>query len=202
MGDGIKSLTQVRSEREKETSADWEQREVVFAFEDGWTIERLYTTKDRKIESDLVHRGAACITGREWDKRLDSREYVLLSLRDADGIPKATLLFGEANFVVKSRAGTDYTAYTGCRAFDQQPRCLDGVPLVALQCCPTGYMAGDTSETKDETKRVKSWYEALPLAADFDGWRCNDADLRVAAQEFLRKEQDGKTPAESPCASR
>lgn len=171
----------------------WEQRDVVHTFEDGWTIEKLETKADRKTESDGVFQGRACITGAEWDRRL-KEGYILMSLRDPEGNPKATLLFGEANMTIAARAGHDYKPYTTCKAFDQAPRCLDGTPIIAYQCCPTGYMAGDTAERMEETKRVKAWYEALPLADNFEGFRCDDPNARIAAQDFL-KERDGKNTA-------
>jgi hypothetical protein len=179
-------MTQVRDEREKVAEAKWERRDVLHTFDDGWTIELLDTTTDRKTESDLVFQGRACITGGEWDKWLGNGSHLLLSLRDPEGNPKATLLFGEAGFILEARAGHGYVPYAGCKAFDQQPRCLNGKPIIALQCCPPGYMAGDTGERLDETKRVKAWFEALPLAEEFQGWRCNDADTRTAAQEFVK----------------
>lgn len=204
---GKLSNTEARERAADEAAkAEWEQRDVLHAFEDGWTIELLETTADRKIESNLVHRGMACITGGQWDKWLGDGSHLLLSLRDTEGLPKATLLFGEADFVVAARAGHDYVPYANCKAFDQRPRCLNGKPIVALQCCPPGYMAGDTGERTEETQRVKAWFEALPLAQDFDGWRCNDPDSRVAAAEFKKlrmykkEEANGEETPAPACA--
>lgn len=163
---------------------NWDQHDPIHVFEDGWTISPVLTPHDRTLEARLFD-GMACITGGEWDKRLESGSHKLLSLRDMEGKPQATILLGDANWVIESRAGHTYAPYATCRQGDQTPRCLGGNPVIALQFCPRGYMAGDPGESSEITRRIKAWFEALPTAPEFEGYKCGDF-VRKDAQEFLR----------------
>jgi hypothetical protein len=189
MGVGHKSMAEARSASAEgaETPNGWVEREVLHAFEDGWTVELLTNEADRTRENHLLWDGRACINERVWNERLETGAYLLASLRDPNGEPHATLMFGEANWVIEKRADYGYTPYASARAFDQAPRCFGSKAVIALQCCPKGYMAGDTAETTEYTQRVKAWYEALPLAENFDGFRCDDPNMRTACSDWLRE---------------
>jgi hypothetical protein len=200
MGAGHRTLAEARASVNYDDPApfEWEERNVLHTFDDGWTIENVWTNNDRATEARLFD-GRACITGKEWDGRLESGSHVLLSLRDPEGKPMATLLFGDAEWVISCRAGEHYAAYATARQFDQTPRCLDGKAVISLQCCPRGFMAGlygEAENTNEIGKRVKAWYEALPIADEFKEYQCGKF-MREDAKTFLKQRVDTKMADEA-----
>lgn len=166
---------------------NWEETEPVHTFEDGWTIVPVRTTHDRTLEARLFD-GMACINGGEWTEWLESGHKVLLSLRNPEGKPHATILLGDAEWTIKARAGFDYAPYAHCKQGDQTPRCLDGKPVISLQFCPRGHMAGDPGERHELTPRLTAWFTSLPVAEEYEGYRCSEY-TREDAKKFLKERQ-------------
>jgi hypothetical protein len=168
--------------------------QVIHTFEDGWKIVNLKDSEELKRENEVVHNGRACLQNGGWLKKLEKETMLLMSLRDTEDNPRATLLFGDADFILESRAGTGYEPYAGCKVYDQRPRTIwKGKSVISLQCCPPGYIGGDVREATEESRRVKEWYEGLPKSSAFRGWDV-EAPSRIGAQEFLKKRKE-KNPA-------
>jgi hypothetical protein len=144
----------------------WEEREAVHTFEDGWTIEWLRTKRDLRLENRLLFYGNACLEEKHWPDWIEGGSYLMLSLRDPDGFPKATILLGNHVFVATNRMFDAHPGYCFEHIFDQRPRRVGDFWVIALQCCPAGYPDSDRREKEDETKRVKAWYEALPTTGN------------------------------------
>ena len=144
----------------------WKERNVIHEWDDGWTIEVLRDARDLKLENILLFDDQACLAEPHWPFWVKDGGYLLYSVRDEEGWPQATLLFGRAPFVLVNRYYNAHPGYTACQAFDQEPRLLDGKAIIALQCCPKDMGGGDLRESRKVTKRVKKWYNALPKAKD------------------------------------
>lgn len=162
---------------------------LIHSFEDGWTIVTLEDHDELKRENDVVHNGRACLTNGGWQTKIQSGKMLLMSLRNENDEPRATLLFGDADFIIQTRAGSGYEAYAGCKVYCQSPRRIKrGMkPVVSLQCCPPGYIGGDTSGRTPEYHRVKDWYENLPIPAKYKTWDANSNMSRASAINFLKE---------------
>ena len=64
----------------------WEEREVVHAFDDGWTIERVRTPADLSLEGELMYHCA-----RDHQFWVHKGVEVFFSLRTDVSVPKATI---------------------------------------------------------------------------------------------------------------
>lgn|SRR5574338_8354 len=136
-------------------------------FRDGWTIKYLETSEDLFEQDRVVHRGYSCLgyNNADWMRRIENGTTVMATLLDENGERKATLLWGDAEYIENARSGKGESfVYAHCKQFDQKPRNVKGQLLISLQCCPPEYMAGDIGCVKEETRRVKKWWEALPLS--------------------------------------
>lgn len=63
----------------------WEKRAVVHDFGDGWTIERVETRNDLEIEGGILNHCAS-----DHFHRISAGEELILSLRNPNGVSKAT----------------------------------------------------------------------------------------------------------------
>jgi hypothetical protein len=140
---------------------------VIHTFPDGDTIEELRDPKDLRIENRILFGGQACLEESHWPYWIKTGAHRLLSLRDKNGLPKATLLLGDMRFVATMRQFPIYRTYCGENAFaDTRPRVLNRKLYFMLQCCPRGYASGDAECERHETQKVQNWWQKLPTAAE------------------------------------
>lgn len=175
-----------RAQRAPTSTADlapptWDNNDPIVTFDDGWAIYALTTQNDR--EAQHACQPIHCVDRPVWEQRI-ADGLRLFSLRDADGFAQATINCGEANYILKCRAGSEYVAYTSSKCCDQTPRCLNGEPVICLEIAPPGRTC-DPTLSHEISKRVAEWYEALPIPddlADFCG-SLNRTELAAKLRE-------------------
>ena len=159
----------------KSLTFPWDERIPVHLFKDGWSIERLTTKDDRRAEDLLLFMGGSCLDLDHWGEwQTKDKTHLLLSVRNRFGLPRATLLLGDAGWVMRGRRrfaektkNAEAFPYALEAIFDQTPRRIN-IPgmgmrsLIMLQCCPSMMPNSDTHRRRLVTHRAKAWWEAQP----------------------------------------
>jgi hypothetical protein len=132
---------------------------VVYTFDDGWSIRRLQTPDDERIEGALLHH---CLGWRE-----DRCEFENLhSLRDIDNYPRATF------------------QHFGPEHFDQA--WLPGGPLTH-GCTLALEGHGAVKPVKvDYVRRIARWHATLPYPVEIDDELLREETARLAPAAAVR----------------